>query len=107
MTKHYIVLGVPQTATKEQIKRAYRRLSLIYHPDMPTADKKKYLEVKEAYDALIKIDPTKVHQQYEHRTKPYVHIISKRLSKEGNAQIFIMFENMAVAHTSHFGMSST
>jgi molecular chaperone DnaJ len=50
----YEVLGVPKDASKDQIKEAYRKLALQYHPDRnktPGAEEK-FKEVSEAYAAL-------------------------------------------------------
>jgi hypothetical protein len=55
---HYTVLGVNQTASAEDIKRAYRRLVLIYHPDKvknPSNIKEVYarfIAIQDAYEAL-------------------------------------------------------
>lgn len=38
-------------ATKEQIKRAYKKLSLKYHPDKATGDHKKFMKIAKAYTA--------------------------------------------------------
>jgi DnaJ-class molecular chaperone len=52
---YYAVLGVPEDANEKQIKKAYRRLALKYHPDRnKDADAvEKFREVSEAYAALI------------------------------------------------------
>ena len=58
MKDHYTVLGVDRHATTAQIKRAYRKLVLQYHPDKldPSADQEaanaKFIAVQEAYDHL-------------------------------------------------------
>lgn len=61
MTKNpYDVLGVPQNASDDEIKKAYRDLTRKYHPDAnvnnPLADlaEEKFKEVQEAYDLIMK-----------------------------------------------------
>ena len=61
MNNPYDVLGVPETATDEEIKAAYRRLAKKYHPDnyadSPLADvaEEKMKEINEAYDTINKM----------------------------------------------------
>ncbi|MBR5236058.1 MAG: DnaJ domain-containing protein [Clostridia bacterium] len=58
MKDPYEVLGVPKTATQEEIKKAYRKLAKQYHPDNyannPLADlaAEKFKEINEAYEKL-------------------------------------------------------
>jgi molecular chaperone DnaJ len=59
-TDYYDVLGVPRDADESQIKRAYRQLARVHHPDV-AADKSsaehKFKEINEAYEVLS--DPQK------------------------------------------------
>ena len=51
----YDVLGIPKGASKEDIKKAYRKLALKYHPDKTKGDKaseEKFKEASEAYHIL-------------------------------------------------------
>jgi curved DNA-binding protein len=58
---YYEVLGVPRTATAEEIKRAYRQLARKHHPDLqPAAERaqaaERFKEVNEAYEVLSDAD---------------------------------------------------
>ncbi len=60
MAEFYTVLGVARDATDDEIKRAYRKLAMTYHPDRNNgsqAAEDKFKEITEAYDVLR--DPSK------------------------------------------------
>lgn len=54
MKRYYDILGLPENATKDQVKRAYRKLVMRYHPDRnPTPQGQvRFLLIQEAYDAI-------------------------------------------------------
>src|SRR3990167_7926964 len=49
---NYEILGVGKNASKEDIKRAYRKLAHQHHPDKKGGDEKKFKEINEAYQIL-------------------------------------------------------
>jgi len=57
---YYAILGVPENASEEEIKKAFRKLARQYHPDVATdkkAAEEKFKEINEAYEVLS--DPEK------------------------------------------------
>jgi molecular chaperone DnaJ len=66
---YYEVLGVPRTATEQDIKSAYRKLALKYHPDRNPGDKQaeeKFKEAAEAYSVLADPDKRHLYDRYGH-----------------------------------------
>ncbi len=64
---YYEVLGVPKTATKDDIKKAYRRLAIQYHPDKNPGDKaaeEKFKEATEAYEVLSDEQKRQAYDQF-------------------------------------------
>lgn len=49
---YYDILGVEKSATKDEIKKAFRKLAHKYHPDKGGGDEQKFKEISEAYSVL-------------------------------------------------------
>lgn len=56
MKDYYEILGVPRNATKEDVKKAYRKLAHQYHPDKKGGDERRFKEINEAYQILSNDD---------------------------------------------------
>ena len=64
---YYEVLGVSKTASKDEIKSAYRKLAKKYHPDnKETGDEAKFKEVQEAYDVLFDDQKRSAYDRFGH-----------------------------------------
>jgi len=66
---YYEVLGVGRTASQDDIKKAYRKAALQYHPDRNPGDKaaeEKFKEATEAYNVLSDADNRDKYNQYGH-----------------------------------------
>lgn len=70
---YYEVLGVSKTATADEIKKAYRKKAIQYHPDRNPGDKEaeeKFKEAAEAYDVLSNPDKRSRYDQFGHNMGP-------------------------------------
>ncbi|QIW61913.1 molecular chaperone DnaJ [Mycoplasmopsis gallinacea] len=65
---YYEVLGVSKTATEAEIKKAYRKLAMKYHPDKTDDPKATEImqEINEAYEVLSNADKRRMYDQYGH-----------------------------------------
>ncbi|TLU61607.1 molecular chaperone DnaJ [Thalassotalea litorea] len=68
-TDYYEVLGIGKDASERDIKKAYKRLAMKFHPDRTKGDKGKeeqFKEVKEAYEVLNDSQKRAAYDQYGH-----------------------------------------
>jgi DnaJ-class molecular chaperone len=66
---YYEILGLQKSATDEEIKKAYRKLAMKYHPDRKPGDKiaeEKFKEMKEAYEHLSDLNLKAQYDSYGH-----------------------------------------
>jgi len=64
---YYDILGVPKTASEEQIKKAYRKLARKWHPDINPGNKEaeqQFKDISQAYDVLGKPEKRKLYDEF-------------------------------------------
>lgn len=61
--RYYAILGVPKTATQEELKKSHRKLALKHHPDKG-GDSEQFKEINEAYDVLKDAEKREVYDRY-------------------------------------------
>lgn len=67
MADYYEILQIPRTATKDEIKKAYRKNAVKYHPDKNPGDaeaEKRFKEISEAYEVLSDDQKKQVYDRY-------------------------------------------
>ena len=70
MKDYYDILGISKTASLDEIKKAYRKVEIKYHPDKNPDDKsaeEKFKEAAEAYSVLSNSDKKKKYDQLGHQ----------------------------------------
>lgn len=68
MTKrdYYEILGISKSASADEIKKAYRKAAVKYHPDKEGGDEDKFKEVNEAYEVLKDSQKRQRYDQFGH-----------------------------------------
>jgi molecular chaperone DnaJ len=64
MANYYETLGVPKSASEDEIKKAFRKLAHKHHPDKGGGDEKKFKEINEAYQVLSNKEKRSQYDQF-------------------------------------------
>lgn len=93
---YYSILELPPSASTDEIKKAYRRLAHLYHPDKKNDDAyaaAKFSDIKEAYEILT--NPLK--KDYYLQQRWYLQSIGKKFSKETATPVAILKQMMELS----------
>lgn len=113
MRDYYEILGIQRNATEDEIKKAYRRLAMKYHPDRNPGDRKAeeiFKEITEAYSVLMDKEKRELYDRYGYEG------LKRTVSPEGYAawnadifrdfgDIFSWFERGGWEHLFGFGFN--
>ena len=100
MKDYYTILNVPVTATVPEIKQAYRKLVMIYHPDKNNQEPYsmiRFNEIKEAYETLINPRKKEAYLQERWLSKARGQTISQGMITAPNILIKSLELNKAIA----------
>ena len=71
MKNYYHVLGVSDTATEDEIKKAYRKLAMTYHPDKNPDNKAAEEKFRDAAEAWSVLGDKKLREEYDIKRNPF------------------------------------
>ncbi|SAM06085.1 hypothetical protein [Absidia glauca] len=100
----YTILDISEGATLPEIKKVYRKLSLVYHPDKAPEDKQKeyeetFIQISKAYQVLTDDDIRKNYEQYGHpdgkQSFSMGVALPRSLVEGGNSKLVLLFYAMA------------
>lgn len=63
---YYDVLGINKSASADEVKKAFRKLAVQYHPDKQGGDEAKFKEINEAYEVLSNAEKRQRYDQFGH-----------------------------------------
>lgn len=96
--KLYDTLGVGDAASKDEIKRAYKRLAMRHHPDKDGGDADRFKEISEAYGVLSDDDQR---SKYDHPEREPVIDNMSHMFDHGFASMFMGMNMGGMGHMGH------
>lgn len=63
---YYEILGISKSASADEVKKAFRKLAIQYHPDKQGGDEAKFKEINEAYEVLSNTEKRQRYDQFGH-----------------------------------------
>ena len=100
------VLNINDKNNVREIKKAYHKLSLIYHPDRPSGNENKFKEINNAYSILMDINGMKFGKSVARKkSKSKLLLISVKKSNKKGKKFMATFEKGGRRKVIHFGAS--
>ena len=94
MKDPYSILEIQRGANEEEIKKAYRKMAVKYHPDKPGGNEEKFKEVADAYDKLTnpkrkaQENPFGGYNQYDFKFNDYSDLFERMMRDRGWNEMF-------------------